>query len=44
MAPEGADDPSGSWTIEIPELSYSLGNGSPDTRVEGLWTLTVTVP
>ena len=44
MAPEGADDASGTWTFEIPELRYSLGDGTPEVRLAGPWTLTVTLP
>lgn len=43
MAPEGADDVTGSWEFEIAELDYSITGGGM-THLEGPWTLTVTVP
>lgn len=44
MAPAGADEASGTWEFVIPELTYSIGDGSPEVHLSGPWTLTVTVP
>jgi hypothetical protein len=43
LSTAGADDPSGTWQIVIPELTYRVGSGEEYT-VSGPWTLTVTVP
>lgn len=40
----GADTASGTWVIEIPELTYRSSESGPETRLVGPWTLTVTVP
>jgi hypothetical protein len=43
MSSAGADDPSGTWQIVIPRLTYRVGPDEEST-ISGPWTLTVTVP
>ena len=43
----GADVATGTWVIEIPELTYRSTTDTPiedEIRLDGPWTLTVTVP
>jgi hypothetical protein len=39
----GSDAPAGTWTIEIPEITYQVRNGD-EVRLNGPWALTVVVP
>lgn len=40
----GTDDPTGTWEIVIPELTYRVGVDHQEATISGPWTLTVTVP
>jgi len=44
MADAGSDEAAGTWVIEIPKLSYAIGDAGPEIPLDGPWTLTVTVP
>ena len=43
LASAGTDDPTGSWEVLIPEISYRSASGAEST-ITGPWTLTITVP
>jgi len=43
LSTAGADEPSGTWQIVIPKLTYRVGLDEEYT-ISGPWTLTVTVP
>jgi len=43
LSSAGADDPSGTWEVVIPEISYRSASGAEST-ITGPWTLTITLP
>ena len=43
LSTAGMDDPTGTWVVVIPELSYRAASGV-ESKMTGPWTLTVTMP